>query len=114
MKKDDSNVLGAASYVLLALTGVLMLVFKEDDDFVRFHSIQSIVFSVALFVVWIVLKFFEFAISFMPFAQVVSLFLNFVFFIAFLAAWFYLMYQALEGKKYAIPPFRDFMNKYAK
>jgi uncharacterized membrane protein len=112
--KKDSNVLGAASYVLLALSGVFMLVFREDDDFVRFHSIQSIVLSVFFFVAWVVLRFLEFAVSFAPFAQVLILFLSFVFTLALLLVWLYLMYQALEGKKYTLPYLEGFMKKYAK
>ena len=114
MKNDDSRVLAAASYVLLVLSGVLMLVFKEDDDFVRFHSIQSIVFTVVFFIVWIALRFLEFFISFIPFTQVFILLLDLIFAVVFIAAWLYLMYNALEGRKYTIPFFRDFMKKYAK
>ncbi len=114
MKKGDSNVLAAASYVLLVLSGILMLVFKEDDDFVKFHSIQSIVVSVVFLVVWIVLRIIEFLISFIPFTQVIIWFLSFVFGVVFLVVWLYLMYEALEGKKYTLPFIKDFMKKYAK
>ncbi len=114
MKKEDSKILAAASYVLLVLSGVLMLVFKEEDDFVKFHSIQSILFSVVFFIVWIVLRLFEFIISFIPFTQALIWFLDLILAVVFIAAWLYLMYQALEGKKYTIPFFRDFMKKYAK
>ncbi|MCL5011512.1 MAG: DUF4870 domain-containing protein [Candidatus Marsarchaeota archaeon] len=114
MKKGDSNILAAASYVLLVLTGVLMLVFKEDDEFVKFHSIQSIVFAVVFFIVWIVLRIIEFFISLIPFTQVFVWFLSLVFGVVFLAVWLYLMYEALEGKKYTLPFLKDFMKKYAR
>ena len=52
----NKNTSAALSYVLGAITGVIFLVL-EKDPFVRFHAMQSIVFSVGYIVLVTVLGF---------------------------------------------------------
>jgi uncharacterized membrane protein len=44
------NVAGALSYLFGALTGIIFYVLEPEDEFVRFHAAQSIVVSVAFFI----------------------------------------------------------------
>ena len=45
------NVAGTLCYVLGLITGVIFLLIEKDNKFVRFHAMQSILFSVA---VWLI------------------------------------------------------------
>jgi uncharacterized membrane protein len=51
-----SNVNGFLSYVLGFITGLIFLLSEsyKQDKFVRFHALQSIFFSAALFVLWMI------------------------------------------------------------
>src|ERR1700688_3871203 len=52
----SSNVAGALAYILGLITGILFLVLEpyKSDRFVRFHAMQSVLFSVACIVFAIV------------------------------------------------------------
>ena len=54
-KSLASNVAALLSYVLGFITGIIFLVLEpyKNDKFVRFHAFQSIFFSAALTVFWI-------------------------------------------------------------
>ena len=51
----DKNTAGALSYVLGPITGVIFLVL-EQDPYVKFHAMQSIVVFVSLFVLQFVMS----------------------------------------------------------
>src|SRR5690625_106945 len=47
----DENVAGMLTYPLGALTGIIFLLIEKDNNFVKFHAIQSIIFSIAYFII---------------------------------------------------------------
>src|SRR6202158_6618137 len=63
----QNQVVAAAAYLLGLVTGILFLYLEpyDKDEFVRFHARQSIAFSIAWFVVNVVLGVF---IAVLPFA----------------------------------------------
>ncbi len=91
---------GALAYLLGPVTGLLFLV-AESDEYVRFHAMQSVVFSVAVFVLNTVLT-----IS-VILAVLVPLLALFEF-----AVWLFLMYQASQGKKWEIPFLEKLVYKF--
>lgn len=100
----ESNVAGALSYLLGALTGVLFLVIDKDRPFVRFHAMQSIVFSVAWIAVWIVLFVVGVVLGAIPvLGWIVELFLSLAVAVIGFVLWVYLMYQAFQGHEWEIP-----------
>ncbi|MBN2127522.1 MAG: DUF4870 domain-containing protein [Candidatus Diapherotrites archaeon] len=48
---NESKLYGALAYVLGFITGIVMLLIKPEDKFVKFHALQSILFSIAAFVI---------------------------------------------------------------
>jgi uncharacterized membrane protein len=89
----DSNVSGALSYVLGLFTGVLFLVVEKDDKFVRFHAVQSILFSVAVYIIYMVLVFIPIiGWILLPIWSLVS----FIY-------WLILIFRAYNGKEYELP-----------
>ncbi|OGM55901.1 hypothetical protein A3E46_01665 [Candidatus Woesebacteria bacterium RIFCSPHIGHO2_12_FULL_46_16] len=90
LKKETA---GALAYVLGPITGVIFLVL-EKDPFVRFHSMQSIVVFVGLFVLqWIL----GFTIILLPLVPLVGI-LSFV-------LWLILIYKAWQGQEWQVPFF---------
>lgn len=103
----ENKPIAALTYLFGLITGLIFLNIEpyNRDDFVRFHARQSIVFSVACIVLWVILSVF---IAILPGALGNLLaFIGRVF--AFLLAvyWLFLMYKALTGERYRIPQLAD-------
>ncbi len=87
------NVAAALTYLLGWVTGILFLIFERDNEFVRFHAMQSILvfgpISIAMF-----------AIGLVPVAGWI---INLVIGFAAFAAWITLMLRAYSGKACTFP-----------
>ena len=94
------NTAAALSYVLGPITGVLFLVL-EKDKFVRFHAMQSIVFSIVGFVLNMVLGF----------TIVLALVLP-ILWIAEFVLWLVLIYKAWQGEEYELPVIGKFSRQF--
>jgi uncharacterized membrane protein len=101
-----SSVAGALAYTLGLITGCIFLVIEpyRKDPFVRFHAMQSIVYSLACIIfsiawsigVGILMAFNEwFALSTLPIRMIFSL--------GFFLLWLYAIYQAYNHREYHIP-----------
>ncbi len=78
----------AASYFFPFIGGLVMLAIEKKDRFVRFDAAQSIVFWVAVLVL--------FPLSYIPL-------IKYLYAIAFLISWIFLLYQAWMGREFEIP-----------
>src|SRR6266404_3159027 len=94
------NTEAALSYVLGPITGVIFLVLSKDK-FVRFHAMQSIVFSVAGFVLNMILGF----------TIVLALVLP-ILWIAEFVLWLVLIYKAWQGEMYELPVLGKFAKQF--
>lgn len=84
---------GALAYVLLWVTGLLMLFLEVQDRFVKLHALQSIIYSLVLMLV-----------AFIP---VVG-------WVAFILGWLYGLYGAYlvyTGHEFKVPYVGDFVEK---
>lgn len=101
-----SNVAGALTYILGFITGILFLVLEpyKHDRFVRFHAMQSILYSAAGVVFrigWSILVSALVDVSgwiallLVPVGLVISL--------ALFGFWIFLMYQAYTNREFRIP-----------
>jgi len=100
--KQNQNIIGALTYFLGFITGVIFLLVEKKNSFVRFHAMQSIITFGGLFIVNIVLQ----AVPFL--GQVVSSLLS----LAGLIVWIVLMVKALQGEKFKLPFIGDLAEKY--
>ena len=101
-----SNVAGALCYILGFITGILFLVLEphKHDRFVRFHAMQSILYSAAAIVFrigWSILVSALVdvsgwaALALVPVGLVISL--------GLFGFWLFLMYQAYSNREFRIP-----------
>lgn len=111
------SVAGFLTYTLAFITGIVFLLVSryKRDSFVRFHAFQSIFASIAYVIIVIVLSALISALffsgGFMLWRVVVLLFLAFR--LAVLAGWFYLMYEAYQGRRPLIPGIAELAAKQA-
>ena len=99
-----ANVAGALAYVLGPITGIIFYVLEKDNRFVRFHAAQSIVISLAMFVINFVLGMLAMVIGAVPVigwlvTMLVSVGISMVSFVL----WLFLMWQAFQGKEWEAP-----------
>lgn len=91
--KGNENLLGAASYLLGFITGIIFLLIEKESKFVRFHAMQSTILFGGIFIANI-------ALGFIPIlGWIVGLILSFVAFIM----WIVLMWKAFQGEMYKAP-----------
>ncbi len=97
----NKNTSGALSYVLGPITGVIFLVI-EKDPYVRFHAMQSIVYSVAAFVLNMVLGITIILALALPLLWIVEFVL-----------WLLLIYKAWQGQEWELPVIGKFARQLA-
>jgi uncharacterized membrane protein len=90
----DENIAGALAYALGWITGVALLIVERDNQFVRFHAIQSAVVFGALCVLW----FFGFSIPILGWALSI-----FVVTPVSALVWLLMLYKAYRGERFKLP-----------
>jgi len=100
------NLAAALAYALGIITGVLFLVLGpyKNDRFVRFHAMQSILFTaacVAFSIAWIILWGILFSIS--GYLALVAVPLRLLISLGIFVFWLFLMYQAYSRREFRIP-----------
>jgi len=91
--KGNENLMGAASYLLGFVTGIIFLLVEKQSKFVRFHAMQSTILFGGIFIVNV-------ALGFIPIlGWLVGLILSFVAFIL----WIMCMWKAFQGEMYKVP-----------
>ncbi len=97
LKKETA---GALAYVLSVVTGVFFLI-MERDPYVRFHAMQSIVFSIVIIAINMVF-------SIIP---VVNLLVPFLMLAEFVI-WLILIYRASQGVEWELPVIGKYARKF--
>jgi uncharacterized membrane protein len=87
------NVAGLLCYLFGWITGIIFLVLEKDNQFVRFHAVQSIVVFGAATVAYIIL-------GFIP---VIGWRLTWIIDIAAFILWVILMVKAYQGQMFKLP-----------
>lgn len=109
------NLAAALSYALGLITGILFLVLEpyKNNKLVRFHAMQSILFSAACIVfaiVWSILV--AILVSIAGFwVLTVDVPLRLLIGLGIFGFWLYLMFQAYSEREYRIPWLGDFAAK---
>ncbi len=89
----DENVAGLLCYVLGWISGLVFILIEQNNKFVRFHAMQSII-------VFGVLTVASFIFGWMPF---IGGFIGFVIGALGLVLWIVLMIKAYQGTRYKLP-----------
>ena len=115
---DDEKLWGALAYFLgffISLLGPIVAYFiKKDSKFVRFHAVQSILFSVVFGIVFfgLTVVFTVLAVVTGGIAALLNILLLPLALVAFLV-YLYAGYKAYQGQMYKIPVIGAFADKYS-
>ncbi len=111
----DANVAAGLSYIVGWITGLIFFFMEKQNRFVRFHAMQSILFSVALiaFYVLIDVASFALAIASIPFVGLLLSGAGFLVGIGTLVVWIFLLINAFQGKYFKLPVLGGYAERYA-
>lgn len=99
--KSNENLLGAASYLLGFVTGIIILIVEKESKFVRFHAMQSTILFGGIFII-------NLALGFIPIlGWLLGLLLSFAAFIL----WIVCMWKAFQGEMFKVPYVGDLAEK---
>ena len=101
------NVAGLLCYVLGWVSGIVFLLIEQENKFVRFHAMQSIVTFGGITVIYILLS----ILGLIPFIGVLFDILGYIVGLIAFVLWIVLMVKAYQGVKYKLPWTGDFAEK---
>lgn len=99
--QGNENLMGAVSYLLGFITGIVLLLVEKQSKFVRFHAMQSTILFGGLFVVNVVLGFIPLL------GWLAGLLLSLLGFIL----WIVCLWKAFQGEMYKVPYVGDLAEK---
>ena len=102
----DDNVASAMCYLLLGITGLLFLVLEPYSlkRTIRFHALQSIFFTGALAVCWVVLIVAGVILAYIPIVGgLIAMMLFLAMLMGAFIAWIMLMYKAFNNQSTVLP-----------
>jgi|SRR5699024_1193633 len=97
----DENLAAALTYPLGVLSGLIFLIIEKENRFIKFHAIQSIFVSIALFVL-------SFVLGFIPVLGIIISLLSTPIIIIFLVI---LAFKAYKGEWVKVPVIGDLAEK---
>ena len=101
------NIAGLLCYVLGWISGLVFLLIEQENKFVRFHAVQSIVTFGSITIISIALS----ILGLIPFLGLVFDIANAIIGVLAFVLWIVLMVKAAQGTKYKLPWAGDFAEK---
>ncbi len=111
----DENIEALLAYLFNIIGGLVFYFIEKKSKFVRFHSMQSILFNIAVLVIFVILGILGAIIGFVVplIGGLIMGLLFFLFLIAFLVIWILLMYKSFKHEMYYLPVIGKMAEKYA-
>lgn len=104
----EPNVAGLLCYLLGWVTGLIFLLLEKENEFVRFHAMQSIITFGGLTVIYIVLS----ILGIIPFIGILFVILLYILGLLGFVLWIVLMVKAYQGVRYKLPWAGEQAEKY--
>ena len=111
----DANIAAGLSYIVGWITGLIFFLMEKQNRFVRFHSMQSILFSAALTAFYVLLNIVSFALAIasIPFLGLLLSGAGFLVAIGAIIVWIFLLINAFQGKHFKLPVLGDYAERFA-
>ncbi len=110
----DPKLAGLLCYILGIITGLIFFLIEKSNDVVRFHAAQSILFSGAMIVLWILITILQFVILSISLSlgSIFSL-LTMLLGLAVFVLWVVLLIKGYSGEKWKLPVIGDMAERMA-
>jgi len=103
----DENIAALLSYVVWWISGIVFLLLEQNNKFIKFHAIQSIIVFGTVTVAAVVLGF---VFGFVP---ILGTLISIAIWGIGIALWIVLMVKAYQGAKYKLPVAGDLAERWA-
>lgn len=109
----DGNVTALIGYII-PLVALILVFMEKDNKFVRFHSIQSLLYTVVITIVLISLTIFSVVLAFISgtLATLFSL-ISLLVWLGIFAGVVFLAYKAYQGQTFKLPVIGDMADKWS-
>ncbi|MFO8101745.1 MAG: DUF4870 domain-containing protein [Dehalococcoidia bacterium] len=104
----DPKIAGLLCYLVGWITGLIFILIEKENDFVRFHAMQSIV----VFGVFTILQIILSILGLIPYIWILFYIISILLGIAAFVLWIFLMVKAYQGERYRVPYAADFAEKH--
>lgn len=108
----EPHFFGALAYLPVIIPAILVYLDRSDDHFVKFHAIQSILFTVIYGIIFLLIA--TILALLLPVLGPIANIVLVIEVIAFLAVWVFVLLKAFKGEKYALPLIGGLAAKYSK
>jgi uncharacterized membrane protein len=105
----DANILAALGYVF-NLIGAVVLLVLEDNEYVRHHAAQALLFTGVVVVARFVLRVLGVVIGFLPGGGLINTVLGLVVWAGAALGFLFLAYKAFAGERYELPVLGEFID----
>ena len=106
----ESNIAGLLSYLVGWVTGLVFFLIEKEDESVRFHAMQSIIFFGAITVIQIVLS----ILGIIPALGLVFSIIGYLVWLFAVVMWIVFMVKAYQGERFKFPVTGDLAEKHSK
>ena len=100
----EPNIAGLLCYILGWVTGIIFLILEKQNEFVRFHAMQSIVVFGAITIL-------ELIFGWIP---IIGWIFDWIIGVIAFILWIVLMFKAYQGQRYKLPWAGNFAEKQLK
>lgn len=104
----DPKVSSLLAYLLGIVGGIIFYAISKDS-YIRFHAMQSILFSVAIVIIYAIFT----VIAFIPFLWIIG-WIGYLVYLGIVAVWILLMVKAYGGEQYKLPIIGSMAEKYSR
>ncbi len=108
----DGNITALIGYII-PLVALILVFMEKDNKFVRFHSIQSLLYAVAIFIILFSLTIFSVMLAFISgtLATLFSL-ISILVWLGIIAGAIFLAFKAYQGQMFKLPVIGDMAEKW--
>lgn len=100
----EENIAGLLCYLVWPITGIIFFILEKENQFIRFHALQSIITAVALFIM-------RFALGAIP---LIGWLMEMLVGILAVVLWIVLMVKAYQREKFKLPVIGDISEQQIK
>ena len=106
----DPNLAGLLSYLVGWVTGLIFYLIEQENEYVRFHAMQSILFFAGITVLQIVC----WVLGFIPYLGLLFLVLSWLLGVFAFVMWIIFMVKAYQGQRFKFPITGGMAEKYSR
>jgi len=96
------NIAAVLAYALTVVTGTVMFIVEKENEYVRFHAVQAVLFGATWIILWILASI-EMTRPIHVIGSIATDVILFVVVLGGFLVWLFLLYKAFRGERFKLP-----------